>query len=185
MRPVGRGESKHSLLLDATPQSSYHPLMLAPAFYHKTALSAARAKVATEPRFMWWTNSSFLTYELDIKDQSWAGEQWVSLDGDAVTGFLGANIDRDVRRVTQLSIARLTDSPVFHLDLVRFLRSLRRYRAVAWTVVVGNPVEAQYDSICARLGGRIVGTFRQSARLWDGRLYDEKHYEWVNGEYRE
>lgn len=159
--------------------------MLAPAFYHKDALLAAYAKTMGDPTYLWWSNVSYATYQFDIRDTSWEREQWVSLDGGTIVGFLSAHIDRDVRRVSQLSIARLGSSPVFTLDLLRFIRSLRRYRSVTWSVVVGNPVEAQYDALCARFGGRIVGTYHQSTRLSDGRLYDEKWYEVLNREYRE
>jgi hypothetical protein len=158
--------------------------MLVPAYYHKDRLIAAYSTVVMESSHFWWSASSYRNFTIEIKDSQWSDEQWVSLDAeDNIAGYFSADIDRDARRVAGISVARLGGSPVFSIDLVRFLRGLRRYRSVSWWVAVGNPAEKHYDAICARCGGRVVGTFRKAIRLTDGKLYDKKWYEIENPTY--
>ncbi len=160
--------------------------MLRPAFYHKDDLNVAIREVISNPNYKYWTNSSYLTFEIEIKPDQWAKEQYVSIDKDGnIAGYFCAHIDRDTRRVSNLSIARLSQSSVFNLDLLLFIMQLKKYRAVAWSVVIGNPIELAYDRICKRLCGRVIGQQTKSCRLTDGKLYDERLYEVINPDYQD
>ena len=52
-------------------------------------------------------------------------------------------------------------------------------------VVVGNPIEPTYDRLCAKMGGRVVGYYRDDAMLMDGSYADIKVYEVMRTEYLE
>jgi len=158
--------------------------MLEPAYYHQEQLHKQCQKFL-RPKYKYLNVSSFFNFKLEIKEESWNKEQWVSTnDKNEIVGYFCATLDRDTRNVSSLFIANFTDnSKTFGVDLWRFIKTLKRYRMIYWQVTIGNPIEKSYDKICKRLGGKIVGISKNNVRALDGKLYDVKSYEVENKEY--
>lgn len=57
------------------------------------------------------------------------------------------------------------------------------FKKLSFGVVVGNPVEKQYDRLVRKYKGRIVGVKEQHAKLYDGKYYDVKLYEIISDHY--
>lgn len=159
--------------------------MLEYAFYHTEEL-IKKYQNLSQSKYNYYSFCSYRNFAIDIKKDSWEKEQYVSIDnkGDII-GYLCANIDRDTRNISQLNLINFSDnSKIYSLDLLKFLRTLKRYRTITWSVAIGNPAEKKYDSICKRLNGRIVGFFKNNIRCLDGKLHDVKYYEVENAHYK-
>jgi RimJ/RimL family protein N-acetyltransferase len=57
------------------------------------------------------------------------------------------------------------------------------FRKLTFSVVIGNPIEKQYDKLISKYGGRVVGTYKENVKLMDNRYYDEKYYEIFREDY--
>ena len=159
--------------------------MLKPAILYKEQVQEKGKVVLQYPeRYMFWNNSSYLTYtdfSLDDKDE-WIWIKRVSVDSnDKVLGYLTAEVCRFTDDVVSLCFMNFnlgTISITFVRDMERFLMSLLDiYRKVSFSVVVGNPAERLYDKVIEKYHGRIVGVKKQDVRLIDGKYYDLKLYE--------
>lgn len=51
------------------------------------------------------------------------------------------------------------------------------FRKLTFTVHIGNPAEKFYDKYIDKIGGRIVGIYKQEDKMIDGNYYDTKMYE--------
>jgi RimJ/RimL family protein N-acetyltransferase len=58
------------------------------------------------------------------------------------------------------------------------------FNKINFCVAIGNPAEKMYDKIVRKYGGKIVGIFKNDVRLWDGKIYDTKHYEILKEEFK-
>lgn len=160
--------------------------MLKPAYPYKDALNKAYAQIAADPKYVYYHMANYLSFEIEVKPDTWDREQYVSLSySGEVIGYLSASINRSSQSVTSLALINFSDNPIFGLDLLTFLRSLRKYRKISWMVCVGNPAEKGYDRICRIIGGRVVGVCKKDVRLVNGKLCDVKIYEWLNPNYRD
>lgn len=75
---------------------------------------------------------------------------------------------------------------IFGRDLGKALTDIFEkfnFNKLKFSVVVGNPIEKSYDRMIQKYGGRVVGIFREDARLIDGNLYDVKQYEILRSDY--
>lgn len=57
------------------------------------------------------------------------------------------------------------------------------FRKLSFSVVVGNPIEPQYDKLIKKYGGRIVGIQEAQTKLIDNKYYDVKLYEILEDQY--
>ena len=122
--------------------------------------------------------------DLDISQDGWNNEGYASVfkddDGvEQVVGFIEISHDRAGNSFSISCAVNFTGDPRFGIDLYRLVsRIFKRpdINRVSWSMVVGNPIESSYQTLCEKLGGRIEGVFRQSRRTWDGRLRDMKHW---------
>lgn len=159
--------------------------MIAPAILYADALTKLHPRAMFEKRTNFYSLGSWRSFKLIIADDDWANIQRVSVRDEEVHGFLSASIDRDIPSVSELSaISYRPGSPTFARDLAAFVGGLcvDRWERVAWSVVIGNPIEPMYDRMCERLGGRIIGTQRRYVRTHDGVLRDRKLYEVIPSE---
>lgn len=118
----------------------------------------------------------------DIPESTWAAHQFVSLREHDVIGMIDYQIDRDSGFAYGLGIINFEVNPssTFSRDLAVALKEIFEkyaFRRLEWSVIIGNPIEKSYDRLCARYGGRIVGTYKNRIKLLDGQFYDEKFYE--------
>lgn len=58
-----------------------------------------------------------------------------------------------------------------------------RLHKLSFSVVVGNPIESQYDRLIEKYGGRIVGIQKAQTKLIDNKYYDVKLYEILADQY--
>lgn len=134
-----------------------------------------------QDRFKFYSRESTIEYLIPIYQDSREMLQMVSVDDNGVVGYFGAKLDRETDTARELVIINFQDkNHTFAADLHDFFLSLfDRFgmQRVTWWVVVGNPGEAMYDRIIEKHGGRVVGTFKNDAKLSDGRLYSIKWYE--------
>lgn len=113
----------------------------------------------------------------------WDRVELVSVDKEnKLCGLFAAVLQRPENYVSALSIINFAEKPTFTFsnDLKRFIEILDNnigcYK-MCWSVNIGNPAEKMYDRLCEKLGGRIVGVFKQHTQLIDGTIVDEKRYE--------
>lgn len=153
--------------------------MLDLAIFHEKELQARYQRTLFDPKYKFYHRFSTIRYGLELSVSS-DTIQMVSLDAGQVIGFFSADINRETDTAYNLSIIKFLDSPEFSADIFGFFIMLFTQlgiKRVVWDVIIGNPAEKFYDYIAANYGGRIVGTFRNEARLADGQLYDVKYYE--------
>lgn len=154
--------------------------MLEPAILHADALAKLHPRALFEPRANFYVATSWRSFKTTLEDTEWNYIQRVSVRDGEVHGYLYASVDRDIPCISELgAISYLPGSPTFARDLAAFVGWLcvDRWERVAWSVIVGNPIEPMYDRMCERLGGRVIGTQRKTVRTPDGVLRDRKLYE--------
>lgn len=155
--------------------------MLVPASERVAELSSLWGQFSMHPDFIYWNVDKNYNPSAEIKNTDLRKDEWVSVFDGEVVGYFCAIIDKTTRSVADVSIANFKKDPRYGKDFIAFIKYIRRrYRAVRWAVVEGNPVEKMYPAILNRYGGRYVGTFKKKIRLHDGRLYNENWYEILN-----
>lgn len=162
--------------------------MLEPAILHKDAINRLMAISTLDPYYKFFHVSEDVVLTIEINNSNWTSHQFVSIgEGQEVLGYMAATVNRTVRSVTNLAVISFKKRNLtFIRDFQRFMWRLfvhHNYIKVRWSVVCGSPNEAAYDRMCKKYGGRIVGIFEKENRLEDGELYNEKHYEIMNGDF--
>lgn len=163
--------------------------MLKLAIQYKEQLDKLLQNIVFDDRFKFYINDSGPELTVKINDDCWKNLQFVSILNDRVIGLFEANINRQSNMVTGMAIINFTGKAnlVFAKDFRQFFYDLflkYDFNKVEWGVVVGNPAEIIYDKFVAKRGGRVVGVYRESNRLWDGKLYDYKMYEILKREFK-
>lgn len=134
-------------------------------------------------------NYSIYFSDFEIDKDSWNRHQFVSLDNEgSIIGCICYDICRETNSVRNLNIVNFTDSAktLFGIDLKRVIVDIFerfKFNKLRFTVVIGNPIEKSYDKLINTYGGRIVGVYKDEAKLFDGGLYDVKLYEITKDEY--
>lgn len=161
--------------------------MLKIAKPYENEIQGLIADIALDPYYKWWTGRYIDTVK-KIDEDFWANIQMVSVDTEGkVIGYFGASIARAEYYINNVSCINFYEGSegkkvIFAKDLLKFINFLvkdQKFKKINWTVFVGNPVEAKYDRLIKKYGGRIVGVFKNDA-LIGGEYYDSKHYEWIN-----
>lgn len=52
-----------------------------------------------------------------------------------------------------------------------------KINVLEWNVVCGNPIERNYDRLCKKFGGRVIGIRKRRYRALTGEVHDDKSYE--------
>lgn len=156
--------------------------MLKPAILYADLLQGRFVECIFQDRFKFYYRNPGIDYLIPIYQNSGEMLQFVSLDDSGnVIGYFGAKINRETDAAEELAIMNFMENNyTFSADLRDFFISLFEkfgVQKVTWWVIVGNPAEKTYDRIVSKFGGRIVGTFKNDAKLFDGKIYDVKWYE--------
>ncbi len=156
--------------------------MLEPAYLRRDEVKGLYAENIGKPVNKWFRNGSYVVFELKIDPDQWIRYQYVSVDkNNNIVGYLRANNSREHKLVDTIAIINFNGdkSLEFGKDVKRFFWLLLQSdtRKIKFSVVIGNPIEATYDKICKKFGGRIVGTFYKDVKLLDGTYADRKCYE--------
>ncbi|MFA6843971.1 MAG: hypothetical protein WCR33_06205 [Bacilli bacterium] len=159
--------------------------MLRPAILYEEKLTTAMNYTWFDEKYKYYIASQ-CNYEVRLKKDTVDSNQFVSILGDEVLGYIGFSIDRDINS-SYLIIINLSDhKSVFGQDVIQAVNDSFmkfRYDKLSFSVIIGNPVEKTYDRLVQQYGGRIVGTHRRDVRLIDGLLYDRKDYELFREDY--
>lgn len=160
--------------------------MLKPAIKYKDQLEKLQGEIWFSDKYKYWNSSAY--YEsIQVDDSTWCKHQFVSVVNDEVIGYIEYNILRVEHNVTSLSIINFSNNKVvFGKDLRRALKDIfevYKFHKINFSVIIGNPIEQSYDKMIQKYGGRIVGVFKQDAKLIDGQYYDRKFYEILADEY--
>jgi hypothetical protein len=170
--------------------------MLKLAYDYKDQLNKKFHETAFVAKYKFYGFDSCEEYEKDIKSNSWDSLQFVSFDNGFIIGYMSAAIDRPTYSISSLRLINFTDGNslflekdniIFSLDMKQFfvdLFSKFNFNKINWRVAIGNPAEQIYDKLIQKHGGRVVGVFKDDVKLWDGKLYDVKHYEIMREEFR-
>lgn len=144
-------------------------------------------KLQNEFRKTWFVDKykyyNFDSYYEEYKPSidTWNKMEFVSIYKDKLIGYISYNIDRCTNNCYGLRIINFTESPgIFGVDLYKVLRDIFfkfKFNKLKWSVAVGNPAEEGYNKIINKIGGRIVGVYKQDIKLWDGSVVDAKVYE--------
>lgn len=160
--------------------------MLELALEHTEELKRKLQKTWLDEKYWYYNNGSYFE-QLSLKADTWNNMQYVSLNPEGeVIGYLSYGIERECWYVNYLAIINFTEDIMFGIDVLHMVKEMfekYKFRKVDFSVIIGNPAEKKYDRLIERYGGRIVGTFKQTVKLPDGELYDEKHYEIFRTDY--
>ena len=160
--------------------------MLEPAIKYKEVLENIQYNTWFNDKYKYWI-SDVCCSSLKIQDHTWEKHQFVSVVNGKIIGYIGYNISRADNSVSGINILNFTDNRIaFGKDLHQALRDIFErfnFRKANFSVVIGNPIEKSYDKLIAKYGGRIVGTYKEDVKLFDGKLYDRKVCEVLNKEY--
>lgn len=163
--------------------------MLQLAYKHKDSLHKEYLRIVDDDRYKWLFTSGYLSFTFDVKDDTWNCLQMVSManSGD-ILGFLSAEIDRPTHSVFSLiAINFYQKNLTFSKDFHHFLSDLflkHKFNKINFSMIMGNPIEPQYDRIVKKYGGRIVGIKKNDIMI-HGSLYDLKLYEILRSEFNE
>jgi RimJ/RimL family protein N-acetyltransferase len=124
----------------------------------------------------------------DISENNWEDRLFVSLNkSDDILGLIGYHIDRANDYIDCLWIINFSEDKVtFGRDVGKTLDDIftkYNFRKLAFSVIVGNPIEKSYDKLIHKYGGKIVGTYKENVKLMDNKYYDEKLYEIFREDY--
>lgn len=163
--------------------------MLELAIKHKSALEQKYADIAMDTDYMFGFFCSWRG-ELKIAPDNWHKQQFVSVNEQGeVVGYLKYNVDRDTRNVNGIHILNFkkdTLCTTFSRDfrqMIDDIFSKYQYNKIIFSVAIGNPAEKMYDKYIEKIGGRIVGIYKEELRMMDGNMYDEKMYEVLSRDY--
>jgi len=102
-------------------------------------------------------------------------------DNDELIGFIGYNIDLELRIAERFGAINFSDDKLtFGRALAQVVRECFMkfgMEVVEWCVVCGNPIERSYDRMCEKFGGQIVGIKHHRAKDMSGEPHDFKIYE--------
>ena len=163
--------------------------MLQPAIKFKQEIERLQYETWFSEKFKYW-NADLFYDNIEITEDTWNKHQFVSVYDGQVIGYIEYDIARNTRHVRNISILNFSCDPrskaVFGADLYRAIKDifeLYKFRKIQFSIIIGNPVEQSYDRLVHRLGGRIIGVYKDDVVLIDGQYYDRKLYEICASEY--
>lgn len=161
--------------------------MLELAIKHKDKLQVLFNNTGQEDRYKFFRSYEYVD-EMKIDDSTYNKHQYVSINKSGnIIGYIGYSVQRTARVISSLVIINFTDEKIaFGLDVRQAFEDIFckfNFHKLEFSVIVGNPIEKQYDRIVKKFGGRIVGTFKDSCVLFDNNHYDIKYYEILKSDY--
>lgn len=157
------------------------------AINHVEELQKLYMGIWYDEKYKYWNDCDYHT-ELTISTSTESINQFVSLNNNGeVIGYIAYNINRALNYTHGFNIINFTDDKLtFGIDCKKVVVDIFerfKFRKLQFYVFVGNPIERHYDKMVTRVGGRIVGYFKDEIRLTDGQYYDMKYYEIMRDDY--
>ena len=161
--------------------------MLDIALKYKPLLEQAFVNTWHQEKYKYYNYSSYCS-KIEIKDDTWNAHEFVSVNKQGnIIGFISYEINRCANSVGGLGIINFTDDQItFGKDVLEAMKDIfekYNFNKLSFCVVVGNPIEATYDRLISKYGGRVVGIEKQHTMLYDHKLYDVKRYEILREDY--
>lgn len=143
-------------------------------------------------KYKYW-NADIYFQDFEVDKDTWNRHQYVCVNSQGeVTGYIGYCINRRADNCHSLNAINFgqenSDTIRFGDSLYRVIRDIFekfKFNKLNFSVIVGNPIEASYDKLIEKYGGRIVGYFKNEVKLYDGQYCDEKLYEITREQYLE
>ncbi len=143
-----------------------------------------------DEKYMFYHSSPYHTIWENPKndDGDWSCREFVSLNSKGeVIGVIGYHVNRVYDIADGFGAINFTDNKItFGMDLVQVIDDIFckfNIRKLEFCVVVGNPIEKNYDKMVAKYGGNITGIKHKHTKLIDGNYYDHKEYEIFREDY--
>ena len=143
-----------------------------------------------DEKYMFYYSSAYHTVwqNPDPGEGDWDNRHFVSLDSDGeVIGVINYHIDRECDMATWFGAINFTNNKmVFGKDLAQVIDDIFckfNMRKLEFSVIVGNPIESNYDRMIQQYGGQITGVKHKHVKLLDGNYYDYKGYEIFREDY--
>lgn len=148
--------------------------MLKPALMYKEKIEKCFAEIMYSEDFFYYVGWAHCHYLPEIKPED-NRYQWAVVDGydkdiverfltgndehqEKVIGYISYRVNPDVDSVSQFGVISFDKgNPIVGRDLYRIIKNLvKRYRRIEWHMIGGNPIEHNYDRICAKFNGNKV-----------------------------
>ena len=162
-------------------------VILVPAIRYKEKLEDMFIDLWYDEKYKFYHATNWVD-KYKVEDSNKDEHQFVSLDKDMqIIGLIGYRVNRITDTATELSIVNFTENKIiFGLDVKKAIDDIfTKYnlRKLIFSVIIGNPVEKQYDELTRQFGGHIIGVYRENVKLMDNNYYDEKFYEILRPDY--
>lgn len=118
----------------------------------------------------------------------WYSRTFASVNKDGeVLGMIGYKIDHEVNSASNFGAINFSDDiATFGMDLVQAIDDIFckfGMNRVEFAVVIGNPIEKNYDKMVEKYGGRILCIRHDVAKDLAGNFCDDKAYEIMRKDY--
>lgn len=162
--------------------------MLDNAFKYEEELKAKFLDTWYDPKYQYYYGGPHREPYGLPKNGDYYCRTFVSLNADGeVIGMVGYSIDNEVNRAHSFGAINFSD------DIFTFSQDLRQViddifikfgmNKMEFNVICGNPIEKSYDRIVQKIGGRILCIRKDTAKLLNGTLADDKMYEIMRSDY--
>ena len=157
---------------------------------YKTELAALFLENWGNERLKYWNTIGYNRTLPELPENDWCSRHFVIKNNEKIIGYVSYEMSIRPNSVHTLEAVNFSNKPedksVFGIGLFKILKDvfdLHKANKINFCVTVGNPIEPSYDRLIAKFGGRIVGIYKEDARLVDGEMYDLKAYEILRSEY--
>lgn len=161
--------------------------MLDWAINYVEQLTMLHRKSLTNEKYKYLDFSSYQNLNINISDSTWECIQKVSVDREGkIHGYLKANLNRSSDIVTGLTVMNFDSNYIFSKDMYQFIDELftiYNFRKIKFYALADNPANKMYEKVIKRLGGRVVGVFKEEIKSCDNKYYDEVNYEIMREDY--
>lgn len=162
--------------------------MLDNAFKYEEEIRKKFLDVWYDPKYQYYFGGAYREpYSLPTNGD-WSCRTFVSLNKEGeLIGMVGYSVDHEVNRAHCFGAINFTnDIFTFSQDLKQVIDDIFikfGMNKMEFNVICGNPIEKSYDRIVEKIGGRILCVRKQTAKLLDGSIVDDKMYEVMREDY--
>lgn len=163
--------------------------MLKNAFLYEEEIKNAMYNVWYDPKYQYYFMGSYHNdFNLNHENGDWYCRCFASVDKDGnLLGHIGYKIDHEVSSATNFGAINFTNNiATFGHDLYQVVDDIFckfQMNRLEFSVIIGNPIEKNYDKLVNMFGGRILCVRYDVAKDMAGNLCDDKSYEIMRKDY--
>lgn len=162
--------------------------MLDNAFKYEQEIKTKFLDVWYDPKYQYYFGGTHREPYALPNNGDWYCRTFVSLNKEGeVIGMIGYSVDNEVNRAHSFGAINFSN------DIITFGFDLRQaiddifikfgMNKMEFNVIRGNPIEKSYDRIVEKIGGRILCIRKDTAKLMNGTIVDDKVYEVMRSDY--